>query len=216
MRGPEPVLALVVAALGSAPAAAAPPPINTPIRAVAALRGPDLEGAVRSVDVACRGSSGRALRDQAPLLAEARRLAASQDPERRRRALDLHRCFSESRFLSELLFPRLEDQDPSVVAYALEVGARLESAAVAATVLEGLRAEVERCLSANLPEAAIEVCVWLTYTPSTGLEAAARGVRAKAGHLAAQIALDAPYAKMREVAVETLAATRLQIGRAHV
>lgn len=185
-------------------------PITSPIHAVAALRGPDLDGAVKTVDAACRGRTGRALKDQPMLLAEAKRMAGAKEPERRRRALDLHRCFSEPTFRSALLLPRFDDGDVGVVAYALEVGARLESAAVAEVVVDRLEAQIEACLDPELAPAAVEVCVWLAYTPGTGLANADDALRARAGTLVARTALESPHPKVREVSVETLAATRLK------
>lgn len=190
-------------------AAAYAGPIKTPVQAVARLRQPDLQAAVKEVDAACRGRLRRSLKDYPPLLRETKRLLKSASSEKRMRALDLHRCFSEAPFV-ELLVARFDDQDPEVVAYAAEVSARLESSSVVAPLLDRLERSREPCLQPGLAPPRVEVCVWLTYAPGPSLVDADRALRERAGRLAATMALNAPYPKVREVAVETLAATRLK------
>lgn len=209
-------LAALLALAAPAPARAAP--VTSPITAVAKLRkSKDLGAAVKAVERACRGRLRRTLVDDPRLLAETRRLLGQDDdPEARKRGLDLHRCFSEPVFVEKLLTPGLDDEDPSVVAYAAEVAARLESEAAARQLLDRLEARLEGCTKPGLGAAEVDVCVWLTYAPGTGLAGADRALRERAGTLAARVALESPHPKAREVAVETLAATRLRAHAATV
>lgn len=186
-------------------------PIRSPIEAVAALRGTDRAAAVKSVDAACRGRTGRQLRDHKSVLAEALRWAKAKDVEKRKASLDLHRCFSETVFVEKLLVPRLDDVSPEVVAYAAEIGGRLESPVVVPLLLDRLDARAEACRTPGLDAAALDVCVWLTYAPGTGLARADAALRARAAAAAAAMAHGAPYPKIREVAVETLAAAGLEV-----
>lgn len=150
---------LVYAQIGSV--SAAEPPIATPIQAVARLRKPDVVEAVKAVEAACRGRYRRSLVDAPQLLAEAKRMLASSKVARHRGALDLRRCFSEAKFLSTLLLPELKKSDTARLIYAVEVSARLESAAVVPALLELLAPRTEGCLQMDLDASEKELCVWL-------------------------------------------------------
>lgn len=164
------LIALFTLPVFMTPASAPGAPLTSPVTAVARLRqAEDLEAGVKAVEAACRGRQRRTLVDHPQLLAEARRLLGEKDPQTRKRALDLHRCFSEAVFVEQLLMPRLRDDDSSVVAYAAEVAARLESAAAARRLLDRLEEAMHGCTQPGLPKAGIDVCVWLTYAPGTGL-----------------------------------------------
>lgn len=205
------VLSLIAVCLMDARGALAVPPIRSPLEAVARLRrGPDVGRAVRAVDEACRGRYRRSLQDAPSLVKEAERLLRRKAVEAKKGALDLHRCFSTEVFVRKLLEPALRLAHPSIVAYAAEVAARREDPAVAAPLLDRLQGAHEGCLRKGQSAAEVEVCVWLTYAPGTGLSAADTSVRTRAGELVGKLALHAPYPKVREVAVETLTQTRLK------
>lgn len=186
--------------------ALAAPPIRTPIQAVARLRKPDLADAVKAVDAACRGRDRRVLVDSAPLVAEIQRLAGHADSARQRAGLDLHRCLSDRAFVKKLLEPAMASDDPARVAYAAEVSARVGNSASVPVLLAALEARAAACAKPGLAEPEVERCVWLVYAPGPSLEGADAQTRTRAGEAVAK-ATTWPYPKMREVAVESLAAT---------
>lgn len=204
---------LPIVAIFLASSAQAAPVYRTPAEALAASRraGSIKEG-VKVLDRACRGSGGRALRGHPILAKEADRLIAQAEPETRKRALDLHRCFDDAGFLDKYVLPRLYDPDTGVQAYAAEVSARLGLPAAVAPLLSRLKAKKAHCLDAEASADDVELCVWLTYAPGASLEGADRTTRGLAASAAAEMALESPHPKVREVAVETLYAAKL---RAH-
>lgn len=205
------LLLVVASAFMAAPALAAPP-IQTPMMANARLRaaktGPQAKAAVAAVSAACRGKFRRAFRDNAGLLSTAKKMSGSKDPAVRRAALDLDACFSARRFVA-VVGPRVSDEAPEVLTYAAEVAARMADPVVVAPLLAALDARAGRCLAPGLAAPEIEVCVWLTYAPGAALEAADTKTREAAASRAVKM-FAAPYAKVREVAVETVASARLK------
>jgi hypothetical protein len=197
--------------LAAAAPAAGGPPVQSTLQAVALLKGAKTGAAaaeaVKAVSEACRGKLRHALRDHPPLLSAAQGLAASPDAAARRAALELDRCFTAARFVA-VVAPRLADPEPSVVAYAAEAAARLADPVVVAPLLEALASRKAACLAPGLPAPEVEVCVWLTYAPGAALESADRSTRSAAAEAAVAM-FAAPYPKVREVAVETVASARL-------
>lgn len=201
--------------VASAPAWAQPlPPIRGPEDAVAQLGLPDVKRqreALAHLADACRGSFRHALRDQPAVLARVSALGEAGDTAMKRAALDTARCFSPEAFL-KVLVPRLSDADPEVVSYTAEVAARVGTPAVVGPLLDALEKQGKRCLDPALPPAEVEVCVWLAYAPGSALptaDGAERPLRARAGDLVVPL-LGSPHPKVREVSVETIAATRLR------
>lgn len=196
--------------LASLPLVAAPafaaPPIQSPLQAVARLRSAKTpaaaKAAVQAVGEACRGKLRHALRDHAGLRASAEKMATAEDPGVRKAALDLDRCFTPKTFAG-VVGPRLSDEDPAVVVYAAEVAARLADPAVLPPLFAAHDARAPACLAPGLDPAAVEVCVWLTYAPGAALAGADEEARASAAERAVKM-FEAPYPKVREVAVETV------------
>ena len=200
---------LILAASTVSASARAEPPLTSPIQVVALLkRAPNgVAAAVKRVQAACRGRLRRPLRDHPALLGEVTRRARSGPLADRKAVLDTFRCFSEARF-ARVLKPLFSDAEPEMVAYAAEVAARTESADLVAPMLAALKTRKPTCLKAGLAATMVDACVWLTYAPGACLGSASKGQREAAGLAASEMAA-APYPKVREVAVETLAATGL-------
>lgn len=206
----SPLVRLVLLAAASVPSSAlATPPLSSPIQVVALLKKAtpaQLPDAVDRVQQACRGRLRRTLRDHPALVAEVRRRASAGPIEARKVVLDTFRCFSPARFRS-IVTPLFTDADPAMVAYAAEVGARTEDAALVGPMLAALAARRSGCLKPGLDAADVEVCVWLSYAPGACLRRASAKIRTAAAEAVVPL-LAAPYAKVREVSVETVAAAR--------
>jgi len=170
------------------------PQLGNATEAVAALRRPD---GVEAVQAACRGRLRHELRDHPGLLAEVRR----QVEAGQKAPLELFRCFTAPKFAT-VLEVGLRGA-PELAAYSAEVAARFEAPAAVAPVLAVAEASVAEC-EGPLQGAAKDRCVWLTYAPGTGV-ATDPALAQRARKLALQL-LQAQSAKVREVAVETLAA----------
>lgn len=185
---------------------AAPPPIRSANDAMLQLRTSKVEALV-NLERACRGRLRHELKDHAVVLKELTRLSAMEDEKVQRAALDAHRCLSPQKFVP-ILKARLAGK-PAVAAYAAEVSARVDDPAMVPPLLDALAKKRSACLGAELPKPEIEVCVWLTYAPGASLGRADRALREKAAAAAARM-FDSPHPKVREVAVETVAASRLK------
>ncbi len=207
---PLAVLALALALPRGAEAGRLPP-IQSPLEAVQQLSLPapaqQLE-ALKNLKEACSGPRRLALRDQAPVLAKLEALSRGGSAEVKRAALDAFRCFSPDK-LARLVEIQLADAEPTVVSYACEVAARTEDPVMAPLLLSRQAASQAACLADGLAAPEAERCVWLTYAPSAVIGRADAAVRKQAGELAVK-ALAAPAPKLREVAVETIAATRMK------
>jgi len=84
----------------------------------------------------------------------------------------------------------------------------VSDAAMLSVLMEELKKKQSQCLKPGLDEAQTERCVWLTYAP--GASAAGASQEAKEALAKLTVAqFEAPYPKVREVAVETLTATNL-------
>ncbi|MCK6549561.1 hypothetical protein L6R52_27240 [Myxococcota bacterium] len=204
---------LTSALLSVAPAAL--PPITSVPQALAQLGAEADEGkvaALQNVAAACAGKYRRELRDKPELLGRVSKLASMGTAIVKRAALDAARCFSPRSFAG-VVEPLLSDPDPSVVAYAAEVSARLEEPALVDPLLAALAPRVDACLRPGLDAAALDACVWLTYAPGALLAGATEDARAKASDAAARM-FESPYPKVREVAVETVASARVRANAA--
>ncbi len=184
------------------------PPIQSANDAVLQLRGGQVE-AIRNVESACRGRLRHALKDEPRVVQALARLSSSGSADVKKAALDAYRCMSPARFV-ELMTPRLSDPDPELVAYAAEVSARVADPAVVPPLLDRLEAKRDACQSAELSPGQLDACVWLTYAPGASLAGAERKLRLRAAEDAAAM-LGCPHAKVREVAVETLASARIKV-----
>lgn len=163
--------------------------------------------AIENVAKACRGSLRLTLRDHAGVIAKLDALAVAGTPELKRAILTASRCFRPAAFAST--YKRLiADADPVVAAFALEVVSNTRDVGLVGLVLDRAERTRDACLVAAAAGPELEVCVWATYAPSTMLDGAAIEVRERAAvHAAAMFGAAAP--KVREVAVESLAASRL-------
>ena len=168
--------------------------------------GPALVVTLKALDGACRGKLRHELRDHPPLAAELGRVLERGSLEAKKAALDAHRCFTAPKL--EPLLARALGDEGAVVAHAAEVAARADEPAFAKLLLGALETRREACLAPKLEAAEAETCVWLTYAPGALLGRADLETRIAAGR-AAKAMLEAPLPKIREVAVETLASTRL-------
>ena len=190
-------------------AAAAPTDPRQVVLRLKVAKPDDVAAAVKEVNQACRGRLRRALRDHPMLLTEVRRRSQRGPVAARKAVLDTYRCFSPAKFRT-VVGPLLTDNDPQVVAYAAEVAARTEDPGLVASLLSALKVRRSACMKPGLAAADVEVCVWLTYAPGACLSRATLESRHSAGRLAAGM-FASPYPKVREVAVETVAATRLKV-----
>ncbi len=197
------MIGLVLLTLVAAPAIQSPPQAVARLRAA---KGADaLNAAVKDVTAACRGKLRHSLRDHPALHAEAKRIATTRPTDERKAALDLFRCFTPPKMIA-LIEPNLSGDDDAMIAYAAEVAARLEAPETVPPLLALLAEKKGACLAGGLSKSKNEVCVWTTYAIGPGLSRADDATKKEAGAAVAPM-LDAPQAKVREVAVETLAAT---------
>jgi hypothetical protein len=178
------------------------PPIHSANDAVLQLK-TGSAAAVANVGAACRGKLRHALKDDPRVTAELSRLAASGSPEVKKAVLDAHRCLSPAKWVA-IMTPRL--LEPEVAAYAAEVSARVGDPVVVGPLLDRLDERKAACMTADLAAEEVELCVWLTYAPGASLGGADDVLRARAARAAAAM-LDSPHAKVREVAVETIASS---------
>lgn len=171
--------------------------------------------ALGNLKAACRGPQRHGFRDAGPIEKALKRLSAKADPKRRAAVLaavmDSSGCFSAARFLP-FIEAQLADEDPVVIAYAAETAGRLNQPEVFKALTETLHNWRKPCSAFGLSAERINVCVWLAYAPGAVLP----NIKdlAKRQYLLELVLplLDSPYAKLREVSVETLAATGLQAG----
>ncbi len=160
--------------------------------------------AIGNLGKACRGSLRLTLRDHAGVIGRLSALAREGTPEVKRAVLTSSRCFRPAAFVAAYQ-GLIADADPEVVAYALEIVSNTQDASLVGLVLDHQEGVTAKCSQGKAPG---EACVWAAYAPSTMLASAPREIRERAAlQAAALFAAESP--KVREVAVETLAATRL-------
>lgn len=203
-------MSLAIVALMSVAQSALPPirNANTAVLQLRKAKGPQRVKALKNLAKACRGRLRHELKGHPGVAGELKRLGASGSADVKRAVLDAYRCTSPAGFL-KLFVPRLSDADPTVIAYAAEVAARTENPQVVEPLLQALEKRKDACMKPGLAKPQIEVCVWLTYAPGAALGSADKATRSKAGAAATQM-FESPYPKVREVAVETAASTRLR------
>lgn len=187
--------------------ASALPPITTTTGALVQLKGANKVEALANVKEACRGKYRRELRDKPELAEQLKTVFQAGDAAVKKAALDTSPCFSGGAFLP-LVEAALSDADDAVIAYGAEVSARLEDPKLVAVLHAAMAPRKTACLGSDLSNSAADVCVWLTYAPGALLGAADEATRKVAGEKAAEM-LKAEHPKVREVAVETLASTRI-------
>jgi len=171
---------------------------------------PELIEALENVAKACRGSLRLVLRDHAGVIAKVDGAAKDGSPKVKKAVLGAARCFRPAAFSGT--FARLiGDADQTVAAFALEIASNTRDVALAPIVLDAEAARADKCLDDKLDKDTLEACVWAAYAPSTLLDAAPAPLKAKAAELAVKM-LEAPSPKIREVAVESLAATKLAVN----
>jgi len=171
--------------------------------------------ALKNLKSVCRGPQRHGFRDAGPIEKALSRLAAKADPKRRAEVLaavmDTSPCFSAARF-APMIKAQLADTDPAVIAYAAETAGRLNQPEMLPLLLEQLRNWRKPCSAEGLPPTKVQVCVWLAYAPGAvlpNIKDAAK--RAEVLSLVLPL-LDSAYPKVREVSVETVAATELAAG----
>jgi hypothetical protein len=189
-------------------ALSAVPPITSLPQAVSALRRPSKLDGLAALKEACRGKYRRELRDRPELKTELENILAAGSLNEKKAALDASPCFSAATF-APVIEVALKDKEDAVIAYAAEVSARLEEPSLVAPLHRILEPRKSACLGPDLSNSAAEVCVWLTYAPGALLTNADEATRKIAGEVAAEM-ITAEYPKIREVAVETLAATKMR------
>lgn len=212
---------LLVLLLGSAPALAeappSPPPPKTVQEAILQLGAASDQGlvaALKNLTTACRGSLRLSARDDPALGARLLELAKTGSVEVRKGVMDAGRCVRPAAFVA-LLEIELAAPEAAVRAYAAEGAARVDDPAVVPALLSALDKCKTACKTEELAPEEVEVCVWLTYAPGAVLGRADRDSRERVAKAAAEM-LEAPHPKVREVAVETLAAAKLKVYAAPV
>lgn len=161
--------------------------------------------AVGNVGKACRGSLRLTLRDHAGVIGKLQAVARDGSADAKKAVLASSRCFRPTAFAGAYA-GLVADADEGVAAYALEIVSNTQDAALAGLVLDHQEKVMGACVAAR---AASEACVWSAYAPSTLVGPAPREVRERAAQLAVKMfAAESP--KVREVAVESLAATKLK------
>ena len=163
--------------------------------------------ALKNLKDACSGRYRRALKDAPAIIGPLSSFSKAGTFDVKKAAMDAYRCFSP-RVFAKFLKIQIVDQNPKVVSYAAEVSARVSDPAMLPALIEELQAKQGDCLKPGLDPAEIERCVWLTYAPGASAADAPKETKASLAKLAVS-QFDAPYPKVREVAVETLSATKL-------
>lgn len=185
------------------------PPITSVPQALTALRGPTKAEGLAALKEACRGKFRRDLRDRPELETELKNILGAGTAAEKRAALDTAPCFSPQKF-APLIIGALDDKDEAIVAYAAEVSARLEEPSLVAPLLKKLEPQKSACKGPDLSNSTAEVCIWLTYAPGALLGSADEATKKAAGDMAADM-ITAEHPKVREVSVETLAATKMPV-----
>ena len=186
------------------------PPIKSPQDAMMQL---NLKGesrqlaALDNLKKACSGRYRRALKDAPAIIGPLTKFSKAATIEVKKATMDAFRCFSPDKF-ARLLQIQIKDADPAVVSYAAEVSARVSDAAVLPALIGEWKRKADQCLKPGLDENETKRCVWLTYAPGASAANSDQGTKETLAKLAVK-QFASPYAKVREVAVETLSATKL-------
>ncbi len=186
------------------------PPIQSAQDAMMQLR---LKGeqnqlaALKNLKSACSGRYRRAIKDAPSLTRPLASFSKSGTDAVKKATMDAYRCFSPTVF-AELIKIQIVDPDPSIVSYAAEVSARVSDPAMLPALIQELEKQQASCMKPGLTKAETNRCVWLTYAPGACAKNAAKEMKTKLAQLAI-FHFDSPYPKVREVAVETLSATKV-------
>jgi hypothetical protein len=198
-----------MAAEGSA-WAAKPPPITSLNDALGQLGTQGEENllpVLKNLESACQGPYRRDVKDKPEIRARLLDLRKLKSTKFKKAVLDTWRCFAADGFLP-IVQASITEDDRAVIAYGAEIASHFEDPVFVSPLLAQLERRRAECMTPGLSTEAVDACVWLAYAPSTMLGKAERIVRQI---VATQIAMmmQAPYPKVREVAVETMASTRL-------
>lgn len=158
----------------------------------------------KNLAAACRSTLRLSLRDQPGIVAKARTTATSGSAPLQRAMMDAGRCFSPGVF-TELLKAVIARGE--IVAYAAEAATRIADPLVAPPLLDAFDKRKATCKTKDLAATEVEICVWLIYAPGAVLSGADRALKQRAADAASSV-IDAPYPKLREVAAETLSASK--------
>ncbi len=163
--------------------------------------------ALKNLKSACRGRARLALRDDPRVLGKLKAFVSTGSADVKKAALDCARCATPAKLLP-IVTAALADKNPQIVAYAAEISGRQESPELVGAILDAGDARSAACADAAVSGDELEACVWLVYAPGTGLAGAPEALRQRAAKMAVA-AFDSPHPKVREVAVETLTASKL-------
>jgi hypothetical protein len=194
-------------------AAPALPPMRSAADALVQLAlasAPEQEAALKNLRAACRGELRHELRDHAQVTARLLELTKSAAPSVKKAVFETDPCFTPPGFLA-LIEAGLADQDPAVLAAAAEAAARGNDPVLARPLLDAEEKHAGSGCTGDdaLSKPELDACVWLAYAPGALLSRADLETRERAASLAAGM-LASGHKKVREVAVETLAAAALK------
>lgn len=211
MRAP-PISLFLLGMVLLPPVAWALPPVETPAQALQQLSLEPEEArraALANLRTACRGRHRHALKDHVQVVQAVEKLLRDGSVSVQKASLDTVRCFSGPH-PERLLGLGLASAELAVQSYAAEIAAQIPEPPITRLLLQRLSAAKADCADPEASPERVERCVWLVYsagaTVGTGHD---RALRAEIGG-AIEPALESPHAKVREVAVETLAKTRLK------
>ena len=190
-------------------------PPTTPQEAIRGFLRPDAaqqQAGLAQLESACTGQRRHDFRDDPRLLKALGRLrhkvAKGQGATRRTVLMALLRvqpCFSPGKLVT-LFKPMLLDGDLELRARTIETLATTGHVDVLPALLDRFRAGQALCLGEGLGAGDQKICVWLAYGLGAALHQAAADAPLRTEVARAVIPwLGSPYAKVREVAVETLA-----------
>lgn len=187
------------------------PPVDSPEQAAQqlSLERPDAQpSALANLKAACKGRLRHSLKDHTGVVELVERRIRGGQGEVPRLALDTVRCFSASH-AQRLLAAGLESSRLEVATYAAEMAAQVAEPPVTELLLAELERHRPACADAAAAKDVVERCVWLVYSAGASVGAAHdRALRERLGRTV-EPELESPHPKVREVAVESLAKTRL-------
>ena len=160
--------------------------------------------AIKNLQKACTGRYRRTVKDSQPILKLLSADSRSGSDKVKKAIIESYRCFSPQKFQA-LLTIQLADKQPEIANFAAEISARVSDPAMVKPLLHSWKKLGKLCLQKGLSKAQIDSCVWLTYAPGASVERASADLKEETLTLAA-MHIESPYAKVREVAVETITA----------
>jgi hypothetical protein len=189
------------------------PPIKSAADAISELglvHEDQLEIALGNLKAGCKSSElRRELRDNEAISKRLDELLRHASAHLKRSVLEAAACLSPAR-QGPLVGLALQDADPSVISAAAEAAGHTSDPALLRAVLEVQKAWTARCVdAASLKAPEVDACVWLSYAPGPLSAGADATLRDRAAAQAVQM-FESKLSKVREVSVETLAATHLK------